>query len=209
MMEPVKVYGLLERHIPPVALPYCFRLWEEYPFQFAIKGTRITKVGDFIWRPGHPPRISVNRESHPYLFLLTYIHEVAHLRVHQAFGSKVDPHGREWKEVFQRLMEPVLTEEIFPSQLLGELRKHMLDPKASSFSDSALTHALRQHDEKQKNVVLLRQLPAGTVFGLHGKWFRKGETRRTRVVCIELKTKRKYLVPADVPVEQAQLPLIS
>ena len=204
-MEPVTLYKTLERHIPPVALPYCFRLWEEHPFLFTVKRTRITKVGDFMWRPGRPPRISVNRESHPYLFLITYIHGVAHLRVHQEFGPKVDPHGREWKSRFQQLMDPVMKEEVFPGPLLRELRKHMKDPMASSFSDPVLTQALRNHDEKQKNVILLHELPEGSVFGLHGKWFRKGKTRRTRVMCSELNSRRNYLVPVDAPVEQAQL----
>lgn len=139
---------------------------------------------------------------------MTYIHEVAHLVVHQKHGWKLEAHGTEWKETFKQLMAPVLNVEIFPAALLSILVKHMADPKASSFSDSMLTHALRQYDEQQKSVTLLSDIPEGSIFGLHGRWFKKGLLKRTRVLCRELNTKRNYLVPADAPVEGAQLSLL-
>lgn len=105
-------------------------------------------------------------------------------------------------------MIPVLTEEIFPSVILGVLKRHMANPKASSFSDSELTAALRKFDHNQNTVILLSQIPEGSVFGLHGRWFKKGKLKRTRVMCREVNTKRDYLVPIDAPVSGAQLSLI-
>ena len=162
----------------------------------------MSKVGDFTCHQGRVPRITINHDSHPYLFLVTYIHEVAHFVVHEECGWKVEAHGREWKETFKQLMEPLMNEVVFPSPLLFALQKHLVDPKASSFSDPELTHALRQQGP-QKSIVLLSDLPEGSTFCFHGKWFKKGTLRRTRVVCHELKTKRNYLVPADAEVEGA------
>ncbi len=204
-MEPAKFLSLLEKHLPPASVPYCYQLWKDYPFDFKLRKKRISKVGDFTCRHGKTPVITINRDSHPYLFLMTYVHEVAHLMVHRQYGWKLEAHGDQWKITFVQLMNPMLREDIYPLYLLTVLRKHMMDPKASSFSDPMLTHAFRHFDEQQKAVTLLSDLPEGSVFGLHGRWFQKGLLRRTRVLCKEIKTKRNYLVPHDVPVEVGQL----
>lgn len=207
-MDPIRVHSTLEAHIPPPALPYCFQLWNQHPFEFRLRKKRISKVGDFTCRHGRKPRITINQDSHPLLFLMTYVHEVAHLVVHEQYGWKAEAQGTEWKRTFQDLMSPLMTEEVFPKNLLAILRKHMKDPMASSFSDSQLTAALREQDERQKSVTLLSQIPEGSIFGLHGRWFRKGQLRRTRVLCHELKSRRNYLVPADAPIDSAQLSLL-
>jgi len=200
-----KVLSTLQLHIPAPAVEYCFNLWLKYRFAFKLRKTRITKVGDFTFRTGHTPLITVNADLHPYSFLITYIHEVAHLEVHTVFGHRVEAHGDQWKETFQELMIPVLNTDIFPEDLLMVLTRHMASPKASSFSDSELTAALRKFDKNQASIVLLSQLPEGSVFGLHGRWFKKGKPKRTRVMCREVNTKRDYLVPLDAPVSGAQL----
>jgi SprT protein len=202
-----KVLSTLQQHIPEPAVEYCFNLWLKYRFVFKLRKARITKVGDFTFRSGHIPRITVNSDLHPYSFLITYVHEVAHLEAHTIFGHHVEAHGEEWKKTFQQLMVPVLTDEIFPIDLLNVLNRHMANPKASSFSDSELTAALRKFDKNQASVILLSQLPEGSVFGLHGRWFKKGKLKRTRVMCREVNTKRNYLVPLDAPVSGAQLSL--
>lgn len=207
-MDPAKFYSLLQKHLPAAAVSYCFQLWQQYPFDFKLRKKRISKVGDFTCHHGQTPQITINHDSHPYLFLMTYVHEVAHLVVHRKHGWRLEAHGEEWKDVFKILMAPVLTREVFPAALLSILVKHMRDPKASSFSDSFLTHAFRQYDEKQKSITLLSDIPEGAVFGLNGRFFRKGTLKRTRVLCREVNTKRNYLVPMDAPVESAQLGLL-
>lgn len=199
---------IINEHVPPAACDYCMTLWETFRFDFKLRKSRITKVGDFTCYPGKNPIITVNHDIDPYLFLITYIHEVAHLDVHLRYGNRIESHGKEWKLAFQQLMEPVLTEEIFPSDLLVSLKKHLHNPKASTFSDSKLTKLLRSYDARQQHVVLLSDLKEGSIFGYHGKWFKKGKLRRTRVECRELKTRITYLVPADAPISIAQLSLL-
>jgi len=142
---------------------------------------------------------------HQLEFLITYVHEVAHLYVHQAHGFRAEAHGVEWKNKFQELMSPLLSAQIFPPQILACLEKHMLNPKASTYSDSDLTRLLRGQDPRTAQATLLSELPEGSVFDLNGRWFKKGKLRRTRVLCLEVKSKRQFLVPADVPVGHAQL----
>jgi SprT protein len=199
---------ILNQHVPATTVAYCLSLWDKHPFKFKLRKSRQTKVGDFICRQGHEPEITVNHDLHPFLFLITYIHEVAHLDVHHTHGRKGDPHGTEWKDSFRRLLQPVMTTEIFPKDLLKQLSVHMENPKASSFSDPELTQALRSHDPKWSRTTILSEIPEGSVFGLRGKWFRKGPLQRTRFVCKEVGTKRTFFVPADFPVENAQLSLL-
>lgn len=204
-MEKDKIRHLLEQHVPPAAVTYCFDLWQFHLFDFKTTKTRQSKVGDFTFRPGRRQQITINADLHPYLFLTTYLHEVAHLIVHLQFGHRVEAHGLQWKNTFKRLMEPMLTEEVYPKALLSILKRHMVNPKASSYSDSKLTAAFRSYDAIKSKVTLLSHLPEGSIFQLHKRWFKKGEVKRTRALCVELKTKKKYLVPLDVEVGSAQL----
>jgi len=139
---------------------------------------------------------------------VTYVHEVAHLEVHRQFGNRVEGHGQEWKRTFREMLEPVLIELIFPKDLLVALRGHMADPPASTFSDPELARIFRQYDPHADNQTFLADIPKGSIFGIRGRWFRKGETKRTRVLCQEIKSKRKYFVPLDSPVENVQLSLL-
>jgi SprT protein len=199
---------ILEQHVPAAAAEYCLQLWLQAPFQFKLSPTRATKAGDFCARPGQPNRVTVNQDLSRHSFLITYVHEVAHHRVHARFGHRVGAHGLEWKQEFKRLMEPLLNDYVFAEPLLTGLRKHMSNPKASTYSDATITALLRQEDPRAQHVLLLSDLPVGSVFQIRDRWFVKGETKRTRVVCREHRTRRSYLVPADMPVAQAQLSLL-
>jgi SprT protein len=207
-MSSDKVFILLQSHVPSSSLEYCFSLWKESPFELKITKSRHTKVGDFTSRrTKQHPRITLNNDLNPYLFLVTYVHEVAHLRVYLQFGTRVDPHGEKWKTTFTDLMVPLLWESVFPEEILHALRRHMINPKASSFADTDLTQAFRKFD-KNVNQMMLSQVPEGSIFRLQGRYFKKGKLRRTRVLCRELQSKRDYLVPADALVSDIQLSLL-
>lgn len=208
-MSAERIRRIMEERVPVPAVDYCYRLWEEAPFDLKITRTRQTKVGDFTARRNMSrPRITLNHELNPYLFLITYIHEVAHLRVYLRYGNRVDPHGDEWKTQFRLLLEPVMHPDVFPDDIMLELLPHMENPKASSFADAALTRVLRQYDADADQYATLADIPEGSVFRFQGKYFKKGKLRRTRVLCHELKSRRQYLVPADVLVTGVQLALL-
>jgi len=208
-MNANKVADILRTHVPPPSFDYCFNLWKSSPFELKLSKSRQTKVGDFTSkRSKSHPRITLNHDLNPFLFLTTYIHEVAHLHVFLRFGHRVDPHGEEWKTAFTDLLVPLLWAHIFPEEILHELRRHMVSPKASSFADTKLTEAFRLFDKNKNHAAVLSQLPEGSTFLLQGKYFIKGKLRRTRVLCKELQSKRDYLVPADALVDNVQLSLL-
>lgn len=204
-----KVQQIIGQHIPGPAQAYCFSLWLSSPFELKLTRTRQTKVGDFTTRRHlKRPVITLNRDLNPFLFLVVYVHEVAHLYVHLKYGNRVDPHGEEWKNAFKHLMEPVLKSSVFPDEILRELSRHMVNPKASSFADADLTRALRAFDKHADQYTALSDIPEGSIFNFQGRYFIKGKLKRTRVLCSEVKTKRNYLVPAEVLVTDVQLSMM-
>ncbi|WP_075349130.1 SprT-like domain-containing protein [Algoriphagus marinus] len=184
-------------HLPKSAIQYCLDLWEKEPFNFQVSQSRKTKLGDFRYRRDRKIQtITINRDLNPYQFLLTYIHEVAHLYAFTKFSININPHGIEWKSTFQELLFPILKDEIFPLDILIPLRKHMQNPKASSAADLFLMKEMSKYDQKNELAkdLFLSDLKPGNRFLLSGREFEKGETRRTRVLCLEVKSGKKFLI---------------
>ncbi|MFC3879500.1 SprT-like domain-containing protein [Algoriphagus namhaensis] len=189
--------SLIAPQIPKNAIPYCVDLWRDIPFSFKITGKRKTKLGDFRFHPDRSIQtITINRTLNPYQFLLTFIHEYAHLATFNKHGGRVSPHGKEWKSKFQQLMSPLLQDDFFPRDLLIPLQRHMRAPKASSSRDLFLMKEMSKYDleDQLDQTVFLSDLRPGIAFELSGRIFKKGETRRTRVLCEEVKTGKKYLI---------------
>jgi hypothetical protein len=198
---------ILSHHLPEKAIGYCYSLWQRQPFTLRLANARHSKAGDFSVRQKKYV-ISVNHDLNPYQFLITYIHEAAHLYVHRQFGRNVNPHGRIWKNEFKKLLQPLLTPEIFPPRLLQCLVAHMQKPRASTFADAWLTSELRQYDPPSKKGTALDTLDEGSLFKLRGRCFKKGTLRKTRFLCVELSTNRNYLVPRLALVEQIEPAMI-
>ena len=152
---------------------------------------RQTKHGDFRRLPNGKYQITVNNNLNPYQFLLTLVHEIAHHVTFQKFG-RVQPHGKEWKRTFQRLMLPFLSPEIYPNDILGPLANYLKNPKASTDSDVKLSLALRENKaESGKSFIF--DVPLNAIFIFKNKKYRRGMKRRTRYECLELNSNRLYL----------------
>ncbi|MEP1490267.1 MAG: SprT-like domain-containing protein [Algibacter sp.] len=193
--------NLLQSYIPKTSEAYVLKLLEQDNLLVKVKKERKTRHGDYRKRPDGKHQITINSNLNEYRFLITLIHEIAHLEAFKTYGNYIKPHGLEWKRTFQHLMLPLLNPEIFPDDLLPLLAKHFINPKASSDTDVALAYALKQFDgPNDKHYVF--QLPLGSVFKLHNsKVFKKGEKRVKRFECIELKTGKLYLFNPNVEVE--------
>jgi len=195
-----KFYTVLNRFIPAGAIDHCYNLWVNHSFDLKIKKGRVTKLGDYRYNPKTKTHsISVNNNLNPYAFLITYLHEVAHLITYKTHKRSVKPHGREWKENFRKLVFPILTDEIFPNELIKPLAAYMKNPKAASCSDHKLLAALSQFDDDPKK--LLSEVKAGDIFTLGNKRFKKETLRRTRYVCLDIDSGRRYLVSKSAAVE--------
>ena len=166
-----------------------------------IKSERKTRHGDYRQLPNNRHQITVNSNLNPYRFLITLIHEIAHFEAYNKYGRFIKPHGKEWKYTFQHLMLPFLRPDIFPMDLLPLLAKHFKNPKASSDTDLQLALALKQFSEPN-NKTYVYDVSLGQAFKLYnGKVFKKGNKRRTRFECLEIKTGKLYLFNPNAEVE--------
>ena len=192
--------------MPASAAAYCQQLWQQYGFDLQIVKPRRTRFGDFRRWPDGQTRITVNANLNTYAFLITYVHEVAHAEVCQTHERRVPPHGTAWQRAFQQLMQPCLTDAVFPPEVLQPLRQYMARPAATTAAHPALVAALRQFDEPVEtplaNVVCLRDVPEGSLFAFAKKTWQRGTMRRTRIVCKELLSGKSYAILAHVLVEK-------
>ena len=196
-----------EPYVPQAALAYCERLYQNNNFDFFLSRPRRTRLGDFTIKPGFIPRITVNINLNPYNFLITYLHEVAHYNVYQKFKrpfkKRVAPHGSEWKKEFYLLLQPVMNEEVFPLDILTPLLHYAMNPKASTGGDQILYNSLKKYDDPSVNVnkTALIHLNEGTDFVFQNRLFIRGSVRRTRVLCTDKVSQRRYTIPAHALVE--------
>ncbi|MEP2935834.1 MAG: SprT-like domain-containing protein [Gilvibacter sp.] len=192
---------VLEKYIPLAAVTSCAFLIKEHHVHLKIVNKRVTRHGDYRKMPDGSHQITVNASENNYRFLITLVHEIAHLVAFERFGRKIKPHGLQWKRTFQELMLPFIRPEVFPQQLLPLIAKHFKNPKASSDTDAVLSLALKQFDApNDKNFIF--EIPKGDTFRLYnGKIFRKGNKRVKRYECQELATGRIYLFNPNAEVE--------
>lgn len=197
-------YRALRKYIPHEFVPLVSSLLNNHPVRFKIVKPRKTKLGDFRFDPRTKKyQITVNGDLNPYAFLITTLHEFAHLINHKEHGYNVAPHGKEWKISFHKLLQPVIQSEHTPANIRHALQKSAMRIKASSCTDLELNRALASLDPDD-GTVTLENLAPGTTFLLNGRTFKKGSLRRTRYLCIELNTGKQYLINKISKVEQLQ-----
>lgn len=187
---------VLGKYLPEEFVPYVIGLLVKYPVRFKISRPRKTKLGDFKHNPEGYPTITVNGDLNQYAFLVTTLHEFAHLIAFREYGFRIKPHGKEWQLTYSRLLKPVVESGNLPAELNKVLMNSLINVKASSCSDKKLHRALMQFDKRDEEIILLEELKKDSVFQLNGKLFTKGNLRRTRFVCMENTSQRMYLISA-------------
>ncbi|MFI8379265.1 SprT-like domain-containing protein [Leeuwenhoekiella sp. NPDC079379] len=192
---------ILGKYIPEQAVMPVFELIKNFGVHLKIVDERVTRHGDYRRLSDGGHQITVNTNLNTYRFLITLIHEIAHLVAFQKYGARIKPHGREWKYTFQNLMLPFIRPEIFPKQILPVLAHHFKNPKASSDTDAKLSLALKEFDPpNDKNYIF--EIPEGSLFRIYnGKIFKKGVRRIKRYECLETATGRIYLFQPNAEIE--------
>ena len=191
--------SILLKYIPEKAIELVEYLINKHNINLKIVNQRQTKHGDFRKLANGKMQITVNNNLNKHQFLLTLVHEVAHHVTHVKFG-RVQPHGKEWKTVFQHLMLPFLQPEIYPKEILPFLANYLRNPKASTDSDVNLSLALRGF-EAEVGKKFIFEIPNGGIFQFKNKLYKRGTKRRTRYECLRVSDKRVYLFNQNVEVE--------
>ena len=189
-MDREKYHSILQAYIPEASITGILDLLEQYPTHLIITRERITKQGDFkILRNGQS-QITVNHNLNPYNFLLTLVHEIAHLVVHRTY-KRVKPHGQEWKNTFRSLMLPFINNAVFPNDLLPYLAQYFINPKAATGSDIQLSIALKKYDAPSDKKMIYELKEALNLYSIKEpiSWEKKEE----RVTNVQRKTPKKYI----------------
>ncbi len=193
---------VLQRYLPNPFVGMVIDLLMMHAVQFKIVKPRKTKLGDFRAKNKHgKAQITINGNLNPYSFLVTTLHEFAHLTNYLEHEYRVAPHGKEWKLHYTRLLVPVIDHPETPEELRKALLKSTTNMKASSCTDQQLQRTLLTFDSRNDNLLTLEKLPKNCTFTLNGKTFEKGILRRTRYLCTDVISKRQYLVSALAHVE--------
>ena len=194
-------------HLNSFLPPGTFNAVEEYLRFYKIHRTvtqhRKSILGDYRHRTHFSNhRISVNGSLNKYSFLITLLHEIAHLLTFENHGNKVMAHGNEWKTIYASLLKQFIENKIFPADIEKELLISLRNPAASSCAEDDLIRVLRKYDTNTNGYKLVEEIPLHSLFRLDdGKIFKKGEKQRKRFKCEEMKTGKIYLFSPVFEVE--------
>lgn len=185
----------LQQYLPPGTADAVLAYLHQYKVHLTIARERKSILGDYRHRTHHTNhRISVNGNLNVFAFLITLLHEIAHLLTFERHGRHVQAHGKEWKLLFGGLLHQFLVQKVFPPDIEKELLISLKNPAASSCAEDDLLRVLRRYDGPGEGGRLVEELATGQLFRLaDGRVFQKGERLRKRFKCTEVKTGKIYL----------------
>lgn len=184
----------LKRFIPDESAERILEYLHIHHVHLTITKGRKSILGDYRHATNYKNhRISINGDLNQYSFLITLVHELAHLVTFVKYGNKVAAHGKEWKDTYANMLVDFLVPAIFPHDILIALKKSLPNLPASSCADDDLMRVLKRYD-KGNGLVMVEQVNEGALFQLDsGMLFKKGKKLRKRYQCMEVKTGKMYL----------------
>lgn len=188
----------LSDFLPANTSNYILELLKRYPVVFKVVNPRKTKLGDFrASNKSGRCQITINNNLEPLNFLITTLHEIAHLYNWMQYRGKIEPHGKEWKAQYVALFSPILSIEYLKEEEVSVLKSHLSNPKASSCGDVTLTNYFRKEGVKR-----VEEISDGKSFILNGRTFTIEKKLRKRFLCLEHSSQRKYYVNGMAEVEE-------
>jgi SprT protein len=195
---------ILSDYLPAGSETYVIAFIKQYKVHLTITRERKSILGDYrsaTHSKNH--RISVNGNLNQYAFLITFLHELAHLLTFEQYAHRVPPHGQEWKTIYGQVLADFLQHKIFPEDIEQEIMRSLRNPAASSCAEENLMRILRRYDPVKEGVKLVEDIAEGALFKIHAeRIFRKGEKIRKRYKCLEVKTGKLYLFSGVFAVEE-------
>ena len=137
--------------------------------------------------------ITVNGDLNPYTFLVTLLHEIAHLQAN--INHKSLKHDDKWKHCFTLLLKQFIDLDVFPDDVRFALEKHIQNMKSSDFLDIFLTKTLQKYNTQSlvsQDFIHLEDVPENTLFWFGNKKMKKQTLIRKYYLCKDLKTNKMY-----------------
>ena len=188
-------FDALRQYLPDKTYELVMPLIHQHKVHLTVTRERQTKLGDYRnAHAGRNHRISVNGNLNKYSFLITLLHELAHLLAYEQHGHTIQSHGREWKNIFAGVLRTFLQHHIFPTDIANEIQASLHNPAASSCAEEGLQRILMNYDKRRPGMKRVEELDGGKNFSIaNGRLFQKGERIKKRYKCIELATGKIYL----------------
>lgn len=195
--------GQLQDYLPPGTYEPVLAYLREFKVHLTVAKERKSILGDYRHRTNQSHhRISVNGNLNKYSFLITLIHELAHLVTFEKYSNRVMAHGKEWKTIYGQLLYQFLQHKIFPPDIEQELLQSLHNPAASSCAEEGLMRVLRRYDSGKNKLLLIEEIPGQSLFRISdGRIFQKGIKLRKRFKCVEMATGKIYLFSPVYEVE--------
>lgn len=184
----------LNSYLPLNSALFVEKWLKDHSIVLKITKRRETKLGDYRKILGdNRHQITVNGDLNAYAFFFVFTHEVAHLKTFVQYNSKrINPHGKEWKTIFgQLLMESIA---IYPEALQPYILHHAKHPKASLGADTNISKYII--NDVKSDQTYLEDIDFGTIFSIGKRIFKKGPKQKTRFLCVEIKSNKRYLISA-------------
>ncbi len=187
--------GILNSYLPAGAYHTVMQYLQHYKVHLTITKERRSVLGDYRFAThGKNHRISVNGNLNVFAFLITLLHELAHLIAFEKYGNRIASHGKEWKLVYGEILHQFLLLDLFPPDIAGEIKTTMRRPAAGSCAEEGLIRVLRKYDRKETDKKLVEEIDVNGLFRTDdGRVFKRGDQLRKRIRCLEIKTGKIYL----------------
>jgi len=200
----------LAEFLPDRSFDQVAALLHQYKVHLTITRKRKSVLGDYRHAAANANhRISVNGNLNKYEFLITLLHELAHLLTFEKFGHRVEPHGMEWKQEYRRVLVQFVSQSIFPADITRALQASIRNPAATANGETELLRALRAYNVNLRaGFILVDELEEGAFFETeNGRVFQKLNKRRKRIACLELKSGLTYSFSAIAEVKRYEKPV--
>lgn len=189
----------LASFLPDNALEFVYKWISSAKLKIKIRNPRKTKLGDYRFDPHsqmHEISINNNLSKEAFFFVLT--HEIAHMHVRIQHSNAVKSHGSEWKTCFGKLLRESLM--VYEAESRKIIFQHAQNPKASLGADLNLSRAFFHKEvEIDKQVQHLKEFQK---FRIGKRIFIKGQKRKIRYLCKEIRTGRLYTVSGSAVVDE-------
>ncbi len=196
---------ILNQYLPTGAFYYVLPYFEKYAIVLKLTRARQTLLGSYFYDTENKVhQITVNHNLNPQAFLVTLLHELAHLITFHQHKRTVVAHGAEWKQIFKEVLHEFLQQKIFHQDVEQQLFKSLDNLKASSCADLNLALVLKKYDKQtEENKIVIQDLKDGDLFVYDkGRIFKRIQKIRKRYECQEIASNKTYLFYALCEVEK-------
>lgn len=198
----------LAAYLPDGSFEPVVKYIHHYKIHLTVTKKRKSVLGDYRHAHGWGNhKISVNGNLNKYEFLITFLHELAHLFTFEKHKNTVEPHGIEWKNFYSQLLQDFVNRNLFPPDIVKALQKSIRNPAATANGETELLSILRNYSTPTRpDLTIVENLPNGAYFITeNGRLFQKLSKRRKRYECIEVQTGRLYSFSGLSEVKQTTL----